>query len=130
MWRGVGGAPDGLPMAEMGESNHHDHGRKDSACDNDLWPRECRPAHANWKLTYLETDGIRTRSPIMLAADPDLMPLPPPPRPFVRMGSTMTGSEASLPGPRRKEQRRQEWLNSEILNAVLSGSEVDKKVAQ
>ncbi|XP_034253450.1 uncharacterized protein LOC117652550 [Thrips palmi] len=100
MWRGAGGVPDGLPLAEMGESNHHDHGRKDSACDNDLWP-----------------------------PDPDLPLLPPPPRPFVRMGSTMTGSEASLPGPRRKEQRRQEWLNSEILNAVLSGAEVEK-VAQ
>lgn len=55
-----------------------------------------------------------------------MTPLPPPPRPFVRMGSTMTGSEASLPGPRRKEQRRQEWLNSEILNAILNGNELDK----
>ncbi|KAE8745869.1 hypothetical protein FOCC_FOCC007388 [Frankliniella occidentalis] len=117
MWRKVA---DGLPMAELGESNHHHlhhdlhhhhghhehhgggphgpHGRKDSACDNDLWPPDSS----------------------------DVTPLPPPPRPFVRMGSTMTGSEASLPGPRRKEQRRQEWLNSEILNAVLNGECADK----
>ncbi|KAJ1531532.1 hypothetical protein ONE63_000207 [Megalurothrips usitatus] len=97
------GLADGLTMAELGESNHgHGHGpgqlRKDSACDNDLWPPDAC----------------------------EMTPLPPPPRPFVRMGSTMTGSEASLPGPRRKEQRRQEWLNSEILNAVLSGEKVDK----
>ncbi|KAK3932787.1 Ankyrin repeat and SOCS box protein 2 [Frankliniella fusca] len=124
MWRKLA---DGLPMAELGESNHHHlhhdlhhhhgglhhggpehhsglglgpgpHGRKDSACDNDLWPPDA----------------------------PDAQPLPPPPRPFLRMGSTMTGSEASLPGPRRKEQRRQEFFNSEILNAVLNGDSIDK----